>query len=658
MKFEIPVPDALLAAALSVALMLTACGGGEEDSRKFTQRVYGEANLGTPLVGARVEIVGARGQTITASGGATDASGTFVVELPSSGLTNFRVKATGGVHDGKPFDSQLLLDVEGFDPTRDTLDLNAVTTLITRYIDRHPGTTVEAASTRVKAFLQIPASSRAGFDVSNPKQNYFRHERLFAAMQAAGVNSLATYIDGLVSEIDSGAQPRSFARPPLLGGIIEDITVEALLKFLGTSVANQGVGLVFNKAINALGLGGNSEVLEQLKIVNQKLDELKALSAKIFSEAKKTQFDLRAEDLIDDTTLITSQFDALTKIANRLGALQCKVDSQGPASDPSCTPDQKLELRQIQNDIAARRKVILDVGKGGIAYALAKIDTVLMNQNELSSGLLSAARDYTKSTLPFDAPLLDQRLIHVLNYYQIQQAMGTQLLVEANEAEVDQNGKLAPNTFAAKDALATITTRFDKQGTYVAGLRRGGEKEGTVLDQRTNLVWLQAPVSKMEPLRSRATAEPNYPWAAKDQCEKIGWSNFGGYGGWRVPTGPELRAVVKGSPNPTGNAHAGKGIFNWLIQQGFSAAPNNGQSYQRGFLPDNATELRSLRPAYFSSTDSDFIGLFKEVLRDDGVYGGFVYARSPYDDTDSAGFATQVGDAGVWCVTQAKSAGE
>lgn len=107
-----------------------------------------------------------------------------------------------------------------------------------------------------------------------------------------------------------------------------------------------------------------------------------------------------------------------------------------------------------------------------------------------------------------------------------------------------------------------------------------------------------------------------------------------------------------------GNAHAGKGIFNWLIQQGFSAAPNNGQSYQRGFLPDNATELRSLRPAYFSSTDSDFIGLFKEVLRDDGVYGGFVYARSPYDDTDSAGFATQVGDAGVWCVTQAKSAGE
>ena len=55
---------------------------------------------------------------------------------------------------------------------------------------------------------------------------------------------------------------------------------------------------------------------------------------------------------------------------------------------------------------------------------------------------------------------------------------------------------------------------------------------------------------------------------------------------------------------------------------------------------------------------SDFIGLFKEVLRDDGVNGGFVFARSPYDDTDSAGFATRVGDAGVWCVTQAKSSGE
>ena len=428
MKRKFPIPLALLAAALSVALTLAACGGSNEDSSKFTQRVYGEASLGTPLVGARIEIVGARGQNITASGDPTDANGTFVVELPPSGVTNFRVKATGGVYDGKPFVGQLLLDVEGFDPTRDTLDLNAVTTLITRYIERHPGTTVEAASTRVKAFLQIPDSSRAGFDVSNPKQNYFRHERLFAVMQAAGVNSLATYIDGLVTEIDRGAQPRSFARPPLLGEIIEDITVEALLKFLGTSVANQGIGLVFNKAINALG-GGNSEVLEQLKIVNQKLDELKALSAKIFSEAKKTQFDLRAEDLIDDTTLITSQFDALTKIANRLAAFQCKVDSQGPASDPVCTPDQKLELKQIQNDIAARRKVILDVGRGGIAYALEKIDTVLMNQNELSSGLLSAARDYTKSTLPFDAPILDQRLIHLRDYYQTLQAMGTQLLV-------------------------------------------------------------------------------------------------------------------------------------------------------------------------------------------------------------------------------------
>ena len=657
MKIEFPIPRALLAATLSVALVLAACGGNE-DSAKLTQRVYGEANLGTPLVGARIEIVGARGQIITASGAPTDASGTFVVELPPSGQTNFRVNATGGVYDGKPFDGQLQLDVEGFDPARDTLDLNAVTTLIARYIERHPGTTVDAASTRVKAFLQIPESSRAGFDVSNPKQNYFRHERLFAAMQAAGVNSLNSYIDGLVTEIDRGAQPRSFARPPLLGGIIEDITVEALLKFLGTSVANQGVGLVFNKAINALGLGGNTEVLEQLKIVNQKLDELKALSAKIFSEAKKTQFDLRAEDLIDDTTLITSQFDALTKIANRLAAFQCNVDSQGPPSDPVCTPDQKLELKQIQNDIAARRKVILDVGKGGIAYALDKINTVLMNQNELSSGLFSAARDYTKSTLPFDAPVLDQRLIHLRDYYQTLQAMGTQLLVEANESEVDQNGKLAPNTFAAKDALATITTRFEKQGIYVAGLRRSAEKDGTVLEQRSNLVWLQAPVSKIEPLRSSPTREANYPWAAKDQCEKIGWANFGGYGGWRVPTGSELRGVVKGGPNPTGNAHAGKGIFNWLIQQGFSAAPNNGQSYQRGFLPDNATDLRALRPAYFSSTDSDFIGLFKEVLRDDGVYGGFVYARSPYDDIDSAGFATQVGDAGVWCVTQAKSAGE
>jgi hypothetical protein len=56
MKIELPIPPALLAAILSVALTLAACGVNE-DSAKFTQRVYGEANLGTPLVGARIESI-------------------------------------------------------------------------------------------------------------------------------------------------------------------------------------------------------------------------------------------------------------------------------------------------------------------------------------------------------------------------------------------------------------------------------------------------------------------------------------------------------------------------------------------------------------------------------------------------------------------------
>lgn len=598
------------------ALFLLGGCGSSTDSDPVAGA--GKAHLSSPLIGATVEVRDALGQNLTLGKGGTGKTGTFALKLPA-GVTRFRLVVTGGTYEGQPFQDTLLLDVEQFDPARDLLYVNAATTLISRYIDRHPGTNVADASAKVKGFLGIPASSKAGFSVDNPHQNYFRHELLLDAVRNSGGKRLNAYLDGLVSEIDAGVSSHAFSRARLGGA---GSTIAKIVEELATHLGDEFFSWGFEAILTALGAGSNAEILNQLHEINAKLDELKEQVTKVDSDVLKGIEIGVATALQNATTNIQSQYEYLTWVA-QYASIACLKDASGNKVDGACVD----QLEATKQEVRKRKASILD-GDVGIVQHFALISGTL-SQIGTGPGLLSIARDYLKTTTPFDAPVVDPRLTALNEYYKTLQLMAVNLIVEAYMAGEDRDGKPLPDKALGGHYLTLLDAATKKQDALVATLRR--ENEHTVVDQRTNLIWLRGAITIPKP--SINWWEESYIVKGTQICQNLADTKYAGYSKWRLPTDPELHQVVKESPNSSGNADGGTGIFNWLVAQGFI-----------GFSVDTA---------YFSSTISGTSGHYYEALWDRGVDYACTYGN--YYDCDFGATINMPARAAAWCVTADKS---
>lgn len=630
----------LLCAALPFALL--ACGGSGDDEPVPLVKGFGKAHLSAPLVGASVEVFDAGGQHVGTLEHTTDAGGIFDVELPAGKASRFRLVVTGGTHDGQPFTDRLLLDAEGFDASREPLYANAATTLISRYIDRHPGMGVAQAADRVKAFLKIPAHSSPGFSVDNPHQNYFRHERLLASMQASGAAGLVPFLDGLVAEMNAGVASHTFARAPMLRGGIGDI-FSKLAAFLGHALADEGLGLAFETVMTKLGLDGTAEILHELHEINHKLDELQVLTTEVLVETKDMELQALTLALAKDVTIIQNLYKNLTTVA------QTSLTDCG-GGDAACEELRQARLKDRQDVVLGYMKEILEGVHGSTPVAM-KLDIIAGQLGVVTitePGLFGRASEFLKMSRYFDSAVADPRLVATKEYYQTVQAMGMHLVVEALMARQPTEGKSAAEQQVfrermkkeSQDAIDLFNARVAQQDARVNELRFKNEE---VVEQlRTNLVWMRAPISNLKRPHLDGEWHDIWPVEAKRLCAILKDEHFAGYSGWRLPTESEFHKFVKGSPNDSGNADGGRGIFDWLVAQGFQRGPGNGQLFQRGIVVDE-----KMKTAYFTSTY--VTGGYYEALWDHGV--------------DSAADIPQYrmghyipSIAGAWCVTQ-KTAG-
>lgn len=629
--------------ALSYLLLLVACGssGGQE-----TVAALGKAHLSSALVGASVQVLDERGQPVTTAARTTDAAGIFDVDLPRGHRSRFRVVVKGGTYEGKPFLDTLLLDVDHFDPATGVLYANAATTLISRYMDRHPGANVADASAKVKKFLMIPLTSDAGFNVDNPLQNYFRHEKLLADMQASGETRLDNYLWGLVAEIDAGVASHVFARSALLGGGIDSI-VGSLLKFLGKELGKEAFGLAFEHAMTALGLDGTAEILRELHEINHKLDELTALTQEVLAAEKDTQLQALTVKLSGDITKIRGLYAHLTTIA-QTSIPACLTSADGKPLDPACEEQRQARLKVQREKVQGYMDTILKgaYGTTSVELKLADIAATLIKMTDTEPGLLGRADEFFKTSAHFQSAVTDQRLIDLKNYYQTVQAMGVHLLVESYMAQqapagASQADKDALKEQARRDAQAVLdqfnNVSAKAQDDRIEEMRY--KNEFTVEQLRANLVWLRAPFSNLKtPYQDDGGGwHDDWPTQADKLCANLAKEHYAGYSDWRLPTETELHAFVKGSPNDSGNADGGNGIFEWLVTQGFQRGPGNGQLFQRGIVVDS-----TMKTAYFSSTG--VVGGYTEALWDYGIDSA---ADIPRYRTGK--YIPSI--AGAWCVT-------
>lgn len=296
--------------AAFAALVFVWCGCSS--SSRSIGEANGKAALSVPLVGASVEIRDEAGNLLSTSPQPTGSAGVFSFGRRLSLPSRFRVIVRGGTFQGDSFGETLSLDVDGFDSHR-LLYVNAVTTLIALYRDRHPGTTVEGAALTVKRFLGIPDRIDPGVGIDNPYQRYFSHEKMISSSKSgtpgtsgslsgsastlALQGGITAYLSSLVDEMDSGVATHTFAPDALVGSGGNQDPYAALASQLAMGIVNKATGSaagwVFNQILASIGLPGtDAQIVDLLNQINQKLDELINLVEQVLSEDKQIEFEI------------------------------------------------------------------------------------------------------------------------------------------------------------------------------------------------------------------------------------------------------------------------------------------------------------------------------------------------------------------------------
>lgn len=606
------------------SVLLFGCGGDSEEPTTPATQANGKAYLNAPLVGATVQVQDAKGRPVETAGTVmTTSKGTFSFKLGDRRTARMRVTVTGGTYEGKPFEGRLMLDVDGYDDAHDLLYLNATTTMVSEYLLRHPEATLADANAKVYDFLGVPHGSRSAFALDNPHQKHFHHDVLLEEMsKAPGGPALNSYLASLLDQMQSGTPQRKFVRSTA-GGVeksIEEI-IETLADHLGDELFSWG----FESILTALGLGANSEILEQLHEINAKLDELKTMVSGLERDVAEAKVEIVNTPLVAAMTNISDQYNFLTWAAQH----QACASSDAPA-DAGCA----AKGEEFKTTIRNRVTDMLNSNNGMTAnFSLLKTSLAGL---PTEPGVLRRWHDYLKTTRQFYSPVTDPRLIQLNQYYQTYQLMAANLIVEAYAARPTADGKPDPDRTSGAYYLDQLKAAIEAQDSLVSTLH--AENQDVIEDQRNKLIWLRKPVTNFFLPERHHVPQNGSDWysntfgdQAHQTCKNFADSGYAGHRGWRVPTEGELHAVTKDSPG-TGSAQRQDGVFAWLVEQGFQWAPGDGTNNQRGFLGQTA---------YYSSTGS---GLYSwEALWDGGVDNAC--------DTPGGCYGNTPPIAGVWCVT-------
>ncbi|MBY4897204.1 DUF1566 domain-containing protein [Cupriavidus sp. AU9028] len=613
---------------LTMLALLGGCGEDGDNVRSPAELtvpatvINGKAHLAAPLAGAMVQVSDAQGRAVEAVGMAvTGPAGTFSFRLGPRSSSRMRLKISGGTYEGKPFNGTLLLDVDGYDASRDLLYANAATTLVAQYVDRHPDVALDEANARVLGFLAIPAASRSAPVLDNPHQNHFRHELVLAAMRAAGADNLNRYLGTLLDEMKAGTPTRRFAN---LGSGGPADTIAGIARKLAGHLGSEVFTWAFESILTLAGTGATAELLEQLHEINAKLDALTSMVAELQKEAEQTQVEIVNTPVLAAIANIRGQYQYLTWAAQH-GACASSDPAHAACADG---------VQAFQQSVRDRIRAILDSNTGVIQEFELLGTTLIASPTE--AGVLQRWADYLKTTRRFYTAVTDPRLIEINEYYMTVQTMAAHLIVEAYVARQTPDGKPNPDRASGMYYLSQLQAAIQDQQTRVAGMHSGNEE--VVEDTHTKLVWLRSPVSNfVTPVFDGVWADNHYAQQAEAVCAGFAQTRYAGYQGWRVPTATELHQVTEDGPG-TGDAQSEDGVFDWLVEQGFRFGQGMGVPYERGFLHGTA---------YFSSTW--WWGYGREALWNGGVDDACLWTHACTGNSPRW--------AGVWCVSEGAAAG-
>jgi hypothetical protein len=528
--------------------------------------VSGKALLEAAIAEAELRVVGLDGGLLAASRQELGEQGVF--SLAVAGLpADFRFEI-----EDLSSREVLRAEVRGYEPGWTLVFVSSVSTLVSAYLGRHPDSSVEAATSAVKAHLGIPESADLAYDLADARLPSFDLAAFQADARSRG--GLAAQVPELLDQIDAGAGPATFlpATPRLRG----DFGSELLTNFAGGLAASAA-----QKVASSLGapgwmmslLGGKDEdaIKNRLDDITKALGQQKQLLTEVHTQigqlgtevtqtlaqlaaaAEKNTYELGANLLLGPIAEI--------KALGTLFRYLFELDLQNPGSSLA---NRKAKVAELQKK--ARTQVWI---------RLTQLHDVLVGTAAVEGLIPLWVRVVGRNHAGFpnfvDHVVLDAAH-RQLDLYAGHQLTGLQILIEAYHAETPINSRLAER------AWKSLAGRLRQQLEQVGGPANLDDR--LIVDRRSSLMWTKKGAAdpgstKPAPLAFSYSVRLKRFVDGRDPLRFTADFKVGEYGGWRLPTREEIVALVRDKTGRLGE---------WLDSQGFRVKDQDAPPYNNFFL--------------------------------------------------------------------------
>lgn len=499
--------------------------------------------------------------------------------------TDFRIVAHEGTHKGDAFSHELVADFRGFNPNTDVVYVNVVTTIISAYIDKNPGITLDEADSAVKFFLDIPEWMEIE-SVVQATPEFFDHTKFMAEADLNG--GLTAYIDLLTDEID-GVAIHSFHGEPVVYTRGDPNNVKRALTgaFLAEQLAGGVAGAVGEQLLGMglayVGLGPanpqaktDAEIAQMQAQLKQISNELTVLETQMTSLLKEvTQADYNSS-----ISNMNPLFSSIKSVRQQVTTFVCSPHSKSADLDTTRT----LIMNSITAQLMGKDTVMSDnlVGNVGATPLLKTWSQIIRSQHRFLS----------KNNYP--------TILSQFNYFDGMQGWLAVLMAEYYNA-------MALKTNDTDFYARMVTNTQDNYNTNFAAeaaLVRPTVPDGIWLDTANNyMIWLpdnyHLYMNKFTNHLGHEDFDGGTTGKIALQLEYIDWMNKRkhlGHNDWRLPTDTELYADYGST---TGH------IFNWgdgwwqLRVKGFSIMA------KERYIPSTSTSHS--RFGYYYNTTNNMI---------------------------------------------------
>ncbi|UCF05215.1 MAG: hypothetical protein JSV33_15055 [bacterium] len=457
--------------------------------------------------------------------------------------------------------TELKTEVRNFDPTRDIIHINPVTTLLVTYIERFPDIDYEEAQANVKRFLTIPNA----IDLRN---NLDVAESHFSIMQFLAEAKMQGGVEPLLAHLLEEMEADPLATHPFYAVGLQVRCASVVIGYIAEKLASGALSYVggeaFGWVLDKIGIGfpdatdmAIKEMQNDLKDIKNMLTGLSVQLDNVYSsllkEIEQTNYDVRVGQLLPLINTTKTVWEDLTFLAG------VKVTAE--------TPD---ETKAWVAEEQARLKVVIG------QQLLPQMDAIQHQQTGIggAEGLIQIWSKVVASRHRFLSNK-DSEMIHAqFDYFDSLQLSLFGLMIEYYHAAMPKD--------LAKDKLKSLIDNYMEGREKQLTIRPLMIPDNAVMETRTGLmispytIWEDAPGKHFgnhfgcnlcrhnnKPLAKASPyfASPPYNIACDVPTNSKFTSPLMGFSDWRMATKDEVQKMFLG--------WEGSSVAEWAIKQGY-----------------------------------------------------------------------------------------